>query len=158
MVDPNEIDGAVKSTISQIEHAIEGTNLTITSTDLKLLECYSITASLANGGYSNDIDLQGMIIDPVADEQEFILPINRRFSNNEAYRIGYLKVVITDKDKKVVETEKAEVPSEKESNNLIVPIIIGTSLFIVLGFAVFLLIKMIRKRRFNKNHRNPTIL
>lgn len=158
MIDAPEMNGTVQGTITQIEQALTGSSLSISKTDLRLLDCYSIQSSVANGGYSNEIDLSGMVIDPTAAEQVFVLPIDRRFSNNEAYRIGYLTITIINPDKVVEETVKTETVEKKSLKNKIVPIIVGTILFIFLCVAVFLLIKMTRKRKFLKNHRNPRIL
>ncbi len=158
MVDNAEVKVTAQNSISQIEQALNGSNLSIQSYELKLLDCYSIPTALANSGYSNEIDLSEMVIAPSSEEQVFKLPVMRRFSNDKSYCIGYLKVVISDPAQKAEETEKTEEPVKKETKNKIIPVIVGVCLFIALGFAVFFLIKMIRRRKFLKNHRNPTIL
>ncbi|MBO7426525.1 MAG: D-alanyl-D-alanine carboxypeptidase [Clostridiales bacterium] len=158
MIDTPELNSMVQDSLTQIEHAISGTPLKVTNTELRLLECYSIETTLANGGYSNELDLSGMVIDPTADVQEFSIPIYRRFSNNESYRIGYYTVTITNPDSTTETSAETKVSEKKSLKTMIVPVIVGTILFIFLVFAIILLIKMIKKRKFNKNHRNPTIL
>lgn len=158
MIDSTEINGTVNATLNQIKQALSGTSLHVENTELHLLECYSIVSSLANGGYSNDVDLSDMVIDPSADEQVFVLPINRRFSDNSAYCIGYYKVTITDPERVTETSEEAKSSEKKSLKTMIVPAVVGTILFVCLVFAVIFLIKMIKKRKFNKNHRNPTIL
>lgn len=158
MIDTTEMTSVVSGTRTQIEQAIVDTPLKITNTDLRLLECYSIQTSLANGGYSNELDLSSMVIDPTADEQAFSLPIYRRFSNNEAYCIGYYTVTIADPDKVTESTVVSELSGKKSLKEKIVPIIVGTILFLCLIISCLFLIKMIKRRKFNKNHRNPTIL
>ena len=158
MIDSTEMNGTVSTTLQQIEQAISGTPLKVENTELRLLECYSIDTSVANGGYSNDVDLSDMVIDPTADEQVFSLPINRRFSNGNSYRIGYYTVTIINSERVVETTNEAKASGKKSIKTMIVPAIVGTILSVCLIIAVFFLVKMIKKRKFNKNHRNPTIL
>jgi hypothetical protein len=158
MIDSTEMNGTVSTTLQQIEQAISGTPLKVENTELRLLECYSIDTSVANGGYSNDVDLSDMVIDPTVDEQVFSLPINRRFSNGNSYRIGYYTVTIINSERVVETTNEAKASGKKSIKTMIVPAIVGTILSVCLIIAVFFLVKMIKKRKFNKNHRNPTIL
>lgn len=156
MVDNNEMIGTVKSSVTQIEQALSGTGLSVTGTELKLLDYYSIRTTLANGGYSNEVDLSELVI--TNETRDYTLPVNRRFSDNSAYKIGYLTVSVTnEKDAAIAETSDTEVIKQSKTEK-IMPILIGAALFAVLALAILFLIKMIKKRRFNKNHRNPTIL
>ncbi|MBQ5967362.1 MAG: D-alanyl-D-alanine carboxypeptidase [Clostridiales bacterium] len=158
MIEENEMSGIVKNTTSQIENSILGTTLKIDSTSLQLLEYYTVQTSIANGGYSNDIDLSEVVIDPLAKRQELKLPINRTFSNNSSYKIGYLTVTIVDETRLNEEIETIASSEKKDRAGILLTIAIITGLVIVSGLAVLLFVKMVKKRRFNKNHRNPRIL
>ena len=158
MIEENEMSGIVKNTTSQIENSILGTTLKIDSTSLQLLEYYTVQTSIANGGYSNDIDLSEVVIDPLAKRQELKLPINRTFSNNSSYKIGYLTVTIVDETRLNEEIETIASSEKKDRAGILLTIAIVTGLVIVSGLAVLLFVKMVKKRRFNKNHRNPRIL
>ncbi len=158
MIEENEMSGIVKNTTSQIENSILGTTLKIDSTSLQLLEYYTVQTSIANGGYSNDIDLSEVVIDPLAKRQELKLPINRTFSNNSSYKIGYLTVTIVDETRLNEEIETIASSDKKDRAGILLTIAIVTGLVIVSGLAVLLFVKMVKKRRFNKNHRNPRIL
>ncbi|MBO4928028.1 MAG: D-alanyl-D-alanine carboxypeptidase [Clostridiales bacterium] len=159
MVDRTEIDGAIQKAVEQIDQAVEGTDLLVRSTSLELLDCYSIKSSLANGGYSNEVDLSSLVIDPNENNQVFVLPVNRRFANNEAYVIGYITITVSSEDA-VTETETAKDEGSTKTGILTIILTIGiaTILIGVLILAIILFVKMVKKRRFNKNHRNPTIL
>ena len=159
MIEESELSVAVKNATSQIENALVGTNLKIDSSSLQLLEYYTIQTSVANGGYGNEIDLGGVVVDPTLKSQELKLPIIRTFSNNATYKIGYLTVRIIDESRINEEVEKvASTSDKKDRSGIIVTILIISGLVLVAGSAILLFVKMIKKRKFNKNHRNPRIL
>ncbi|MBR5041545.1 MAG: D-alanyl-D-alanine carboxypeptidase [Clostridiales bacterium] len=159
MIEESELSVAVKNATSQIENALVGSNLKIDSSSLQLLEYYTIQTSVANGGYGNEIDLGGVVVDPTLKSQELKLPIIRTFSNNATYKIGYLTVRIIDESRINEEVEKVTSTSDKKDRSgIIVTILIISGLVLVAGSAILLFVKMIKKRKFNKNHRNPRIL
>ena len=159
MIEESELSVAVKNATSQIENALVGTNLKIDSSSLQLLEYYTIQTSVANGGYGNEIDLGGVVVDPTLKSQELKLPIIRTFSNNATYKIGYLTVRIIDESRINEEVEKvASTSDKKDRSGIIVTILIISGLVLVAGSAILLFVKMIKKRKFNKNHSNPRIL
>lgn len=159
MIEEPELSGAVKSATSQIEGAIAGTNLKISNSSLRLLEYYTIQTSVANVGYGNEIDFDSIVIDPHAKSQDLNLPIYRTFSNNVSYKIGYLNVTIINEARSDEEVKTiASTSDKKEKSSIIITIIIVSGLVIVAGAAVLLFVKMVKKRKFNKNHRNPRIL
>ncbi|MBO4649731.1 MAG: D-alanyl-D-alanine carboxypeptidase [Clostridiales bacterium] len=159
MIEETELSGSVKNATSQIENAIIGTNLKISNSSLRLLEYYTIHTSVANGGYGNEIDFDGVVIDPQAKTQELNLPIYRTFSNNASYKIGYLNVTIIDESRINEEDETVASKSDKkDTKEIIVTILIVAGLTLLAGAAIFLFVKMVKKRRFNKTHRNPRIL
>ena len=75
-----------------------------------------------------------------------------------AIHIGYYTVTIINSERVVETTNEAKASGKKSIKTMIVPAIVGTILSVCLIIAVFFLVKMIKKRKFNKNHRNPTIL
>ena len=159
MIEESELSVAVKNATSQIENALVGSNLKIDSSSLQLLEYYTIQTSVANGGYGNEIDLGGVVVDPTLKSQELKLPIIRTFSNNATYKIGYLTLRIIDESRINEEVEKvASTSDKKDRSGIIVTILIISGLVLVAGSAILLFVKMIKKRKFNKNHRNPRIL
>ena len=159
MIEESELSVAVKNATSQIENALVGTNLKIDSSSLQFLEYYTIQTSVANGGYGNEIDLGGVVVDPTLKSQELKLPIIRTVSNNATYKIGYLTVRIIDESRINEEDEKvASTSDKKDRSGIIVTILIISGLVLVAGSAILLFVKMIKKRKFNKNHRNPRIL
>ena len=158
MVEENEMEGAVNTAVAQIGAALSETNLSVSETSLSICKYYSVKSDLANDGYSNEVDLSELVIDPKKDVQEFVLPIYRRFSNSEAYRIGDLKIVISNGKVVPVPTEKAEDASEIDIGSILLIVSIVLVLTFILILAVILLVKMMKKRKFNKHHRNPTIL
>ena len=158
MVEENEMEGAVTSAVSQIDAALGETGLRVRDTSLQICKYYSIKSNLANDGYSNEVDLSGLVIDPHKDIQEFTLPLYRRFSNNEKYKIGYLTVTIANENAVLTPTEKAEEKSELNIRDIILTVAIVSVLLVLLVAAVVLLVKKMKKRKFNKHHKNPTIL
>ncbi|MBO4689003.1 MAG: D-alanyl-D-alanine carboxypeptidase [Clostridiales bacterium] len=158
MVDENEMAGAVNSAISQIESALSETPLKVQEKTLTICQYYSVKSELANNGYSNEVDLSKLVIDPVADNQEFQLPIYRRFSNDETYKIGYLKITIGNGDAAPVPTEKAEDGSGISIREILLIVAVGVVLLVILILSIVFLLKMMKKRKFNKHHKNPTIL
>lgn len=158
MVEENEMTGAVNAAVSQIESALSETALSVQDTSLTICKYYSVKSDLANDGYSNEVDLSKLVIDPVADSQVFVLPIYRRFSNNETYRIGNLTITIGNGNQSPVSTETAEDTSKINIREIILIAAVGALLLFLLIFAIVLLVKMMKKRKFNKHHKNPTIL
>ena len=158
MVEESEMTGAVSTAVSHINSALSDTKLSVADTSLEICKYYSIKSYLANGGYSNEIDLSSMVIDPNAHNQVFVLPVCRRFSNDETYTIGYLTITISDGEVIPAPTEKVS----EDKGNGIKDILLNTAIAIVLiaflVFAVVLLVKMMKKRNFKKHHKNPTIL
>lgn len=158
MVEASEMDGAINAVVTQIENAIAGTNLFIRDKKLQIEDYYTVKTYLANGGYSNSVDVEGLIIDPLSPVQVFELPVNRRFSNNEVYRIGTLTITIADQFLEATPVPKTEEKSSNSIRALILTILVASVLIAILIFAVVLLMKLMKKRTSDKNHRNPTIL
>ena len=159
MVDPSEVSGAVNAAIEQIVNALAGTNLYLRETNLEIEDYYTVKTELANSGYSNSVDIQGLIIDPTVPTQAFAVPVNRRFSNNEVYMIGVLTITIADSLEDPTPAPKTDEKSEAAKiRDLILTILVALLLLTVMIFAVVLLVKLMKKRTSDKNHRNPTIL
>lgn len=158
MIDSSEFDPAVNAITAQIERSIADTPLKIESIKIERLDYYSTFLSLSNGGYCHEIDLGNMLINPEAAQQVFHLPIYRRFSNDQKYKIGYMHVTIVNAESEEVETEKVEIKEETNIKSIILTVVTIISLLAVLVLCIVLFSKMIKRRKFNKNHRNPRIL
>ncbi len=157
-VEETELSEIQQSTLSKIESVLTGTDLTIASTNIQLLEYYSIPLSLANTGYSNDIDLSGVVIDPKQDVQDIVLPIYRHFSENKSFRIGSMTIRIVNKNADIKPTEKTEDRSDINPVTILIIAVVTIVLITIVILAIVLFVKMTKKRKFQKNHKNPRIL
>ena len=158
MVYPSEFEGAVNQCTAKINDAIKDTNLVISESRIEHLEYYSTFFELANSGYSTEVDLSSLAIDPKKTNQSFRLPILRRFANNETYTVGYLVITIVDKDMPVQQAEKADQKEKTSLQNKILTTLVILLLCTVLILILIFFVKLLKKRRADKNHRNPTIL
>lgn len=158
MIDSSELNVKVDTIKSQIENSLVGTNLKITEVNIEHISYYSTYQSLSSGGYSHEIDLSTLLIDPQKPHQVFQLPIYRTFSNNEKYEIGHMIVTISDTTYTAVETEKVEKDESMNIKSIIIMSIAIIALAAILIGAIAVFRRMTKKRKFNKNHRNPRIL
>ncbi len=158
MIDSSEFNPVVSSLTSRIENSLVGTNLIVSNVRVENLSYYSTYLSVSSGGYSHDIDLSTMQIDPSKPKQVFYIPIYRTFSNNEKYEIGYIEVTISDPNAKEIETTKLDIEGKWSVKSIIIVSSAAVGLLLVMTLSVVLFRKMVKKRKFNKNHRNPRIL
>ncbi len=157
-IEEQELLDIKESSVAQINAAIEGTSLTISSTKLEHLDYYSVPLALADIGYSNTVDLSNIVIQPDLKQQEFVIPIDRVFTDSATYRIGYLSVEIVNGS---IAAEAVKNEEKKDSFDIvkwIVIILVVAVLCCALAFAILLFFKLSRKRKMKKNHKNPTIL
>ena len=157
-IEDSEFLETEKTTVTQIEAALEGSGLSISSTKLEHLEYYSVPLALADSGYSNIVELTSVVISPDLGEQVVLVPINRVFSDGTSYRIGCFSVEIINSN--VVKEEKKE-PKEESSLgilNLIIIIFVSLVLLAATIFAIGLFLKLTRKRKLRENNKNPTVL
>lgn len=157
-IEKSEFSDLEASTLTKINTVLENTELTISSTEIEVLEYYSIPMLLANSGYSNDIVLSGIVIDPQKEQQDIVLPIYRNFSENKSFRIGNLKIHIANKNADPVIKEKQEDHDSISIVTILIIAVVAVFLLAVIIGAVTLYVKMTRKRHFRKNHKNPRIL
>ena len=158
MIDSAELNPVVNSLTSQIENSLTGTNLIVSDVHVEHLSYYSTFLSVSSGGYSHEIDLSSMQIDPNKPKQVFYIPIFRTFSNNMKYEIGYVEVTISDPNIKEVENTKVETEGKWSAKSIIIGTGATVGILLVMTLSVVLFRKMVKKRKFNKNHRNPRIL
>jgi len=157
-IERSEFSELEESTLSKINTVLENTPLKIDSTEFDVLDYYSIPMLLANSGYSNDIELSGVVIDPKKDQQDIRLPVYRNFSDNKSFHIGYLKIHIVNKDAGPADKEKQEDHDSISIVTILIIAVVGIFLLAIIVGAITLYVKMTRKRHFRKNHKNPRIL
>lgn len=158
MVDLSEFNSIVNSTTSQIEQSLNGTDLSISSIQIDHISYYSTFFSMSSSGYSHEIDLSSMLIDSSKRSQSFHLPIYRTFANGEKYQLGYMNVTIENASMAQVDTAVVEEKSPTSVKTIILTGLVVISLLVLLVISFIVFFKMNKKRKFNKNHRNPRIL
>jgi len=157
-IEDSEFLETEKTTLSQIKTALAGTDLTVVSSKIRHLEYYTVPVSLTDSGYSNNVDLSTVVISPNLSEQELLIPIDRVFNENYAFRIGYISIEITNGS-----IEKKDAETDKKNDgfsilNIIIIVIVCIVLLTVTVISFTLFLKMTRKRKINKNDKNPTVL
>ena len=157
-VEPSEFTELQNSTVEQINTSLAQTNLVVAASYIHILEYYTVPLSVATAGYSNEIDLSQMVIDPLDPNQYFVLPINRHFSDRVSYTIGYLTLEIKDKNALESEADKQTTEKKTDIGKIILISLLGLVLTSILVFAIVFFIKLTKKRKFLKNHKNPRIL
>lgn len=157
-IEASELTDVQAATIEQINLGLQNTNLAIVETQLSLLEYYTIAVSKANQGYSNSIDLSEVVIDPLENNQVFILPIYRTFSGETSYKIGYLTLRISDPSLEIQEETGNKEDPKASTKKIIMVVVISIVLVSIVVLALVLFFKLTRKRKFLKNHKNPRVL
>ena len=157
-VEPTEFSDIEATTITQISGSLENTNLQITDRQFVLLDYYSIELSVANQGYSNSIDMSGIVIDPPAAEQEFALPIYRHFSAGITYKIGYMVIKITDPTQITPVEEANEKDDKTNVGHIVLIVAVSIALLSIVVGSIIIFFKLTKKRKFLKTHKNPRIL
>ncbi len=157
-IEDSEFSDPEKTTISQIQSALEGTDLRIDSINITSLKYYSVPLSLTDSGYSTVVDLSKVTISPQLSEQTVVVPVDRVFSNETRYRIGYISIQIVNSTVKEDTKKDTKDASTFSIVNMIIVSFVGLLLLFLTVFAISLFIKITRKRKLRKNHRNPTVL
>ena len=146
MIDQGEFMPLYNDTIEQINSALLGTNLAVMESTMDLSSCLTTTTARVSLGSTNTVDLSNVIIDTtMMDNQNFRIPVIRRFNDGKTYIVGVLDIQVGEKDNLVpINPEKRSIWTALKT--VLVTVIVLLALLIILVYSMIVFRKKARRR------------